>query len=134
MTIRRFNSKAVPVLGYVSQFVPPPRSIVRTELTSILQALKLAGNSMPADAAYNLKVWFGVDPIRPSVYMEASMLRAAFKTFEGYEAMHKILGEMALLNLGLAQLGMNIDTGSSPLGGTAMPSVPISIMPPSLRE
>jgi hypothetical protein len=51
MTIGRFSSRAVPVLGYVAQFVPPPRNIVRTELTSILQALKLAGNSMPADAA-----------------------------------------------------------------------------------
>jgi len=108
MAISRFSYSAVPVLGYVAQLVPPPHNIVRTELTGILQALKLAGNSMSADAAFSLKDWFGVNPVRPSVYMDASLLRAAFKTFQGYEAMHKELEELAPLCLSLSQAGVTI--------------------------
>jgi len=62
---------------------------------------------MSADVAYNLKAWFGLEPLRPSVYMEASMLRAAFKTFCGHEAMHQRLEEVALLNMSLPQAGLS---------------------------
>jgi hypothetical protein len=98
LAVTQFNSRAVPVLGYVSQLAHPPNNIIRTELTSILQSLSLAGNSMNTSAAYSLRTFLGVDPVRPSIYMEACMLRAAFKTFDGYVRMHDDLAETALLN------------------------------------
>jgi len=103
LAISRFNTRAVPVLGYLAQLVSPPPNIVRLELTGILQSLKLAGNSMNASCAYKLKAWFDVDPLRPSIYMEACMIRAAWKTFQGCEDMHKKLEEKASLSLSLPQ-------------------------------
>jgi hypothetical protein len=94
--IRQFNCKAVPVLGYKAQMVSPPTKIIRTELSAILTALKLAGNSMTADCAYDLQDWLGLDPIRPSLYMVASMLRAAFKTLVDYVPMHNELRSLAV--------------------------------------
>ena len=101
LAVRQFNSRAVPVLGYKAQMVPPPRNIIRIELTGILQALKLAGNSLTADTAYMLKDWLGLDPVRPSIYMEASMMRAAFKTLVNFESMHIKLTALARESLPL---------------------------------
>jgi hypothetical protein len=98
LAVTQFNSRAVPVLGYVSQLAHPPHNIIRTELTSILQALSLAGNSMNTNAAYSLKIFLGLESVRPPIYMEACMLRAAFKTFDGYMRMHDDPAETAFLN------------------------------------
>ena len=64
-------------------------------MTEILRALKLSGNCISTDAAYNLEVWFGVSPIRPCSYMIASMLRACHKTYDGYTGMHEELERKA---------------------------------------
>jgi len=101
--IRQFNCKAVSVLGYKAQMVPPPNKIIRIELSAILTALKLAGNSMNADCAYDLKDWLGLDPIRPSLYMVANMLRAAFRTLVDYAPMHNELRSLAVACLVYAQ-------------------------------
>ena len=84
MAIRQFSTRAVSVLGYKAQMVLPLPDIIRTELSGILMALKLAGNSMNADCAFKLRVWVGANPTRPSIYCEAYMIRAAWKTFGGF--------------------------------------------------
>ena len=55
----------------------PPRNIIRTELTGILQALRLAGSSMNTDAAYNLKIflvgigrWVSCEKLIPLLALE----------------------------------------------------------------
>jgi len=88
LAVRQFNVRACTVLGYVSQLVPPPRNIIREELSGILQALRLAGNSMDANCAFKLKAWLGLDPVRPSIYMAVCMLRAALKTLAEFDTMH----------------------------------------------
>ena len=73
MAIRNFNTKVLPVLGYVAQMIPPPKNMTKIELTAILRVLNLAGQSMNTDAAYQLKQWLGLDPKRPRAYMESAM-------------------------------------------------------------
>ena len=92
--------------------VPPtPSNIVRIELSGTFMALKLAGNSMNADCAFKLKGWLGVDPLRPSVYCTASLLRAAWKTFQGYEEMHNELISLAVDCQNLASIFSPIPPG-----------------------
>ena len=91
MSVGQFNGKVVPVLGYLAQLALPPPKMARFELSAILQALSLAGNSMTCEAAFRLLDFVGVSPTRPSVFMEASMIRAAYKTFVGWEGMHTAL-------------------------------------------
>ena len=103
MAIRQFNSKVVPVLGYVAQPVPS-REIVRSELTEILRALSVAGSSMKSQIALRLKQWVGIDSIRPSAYMTAAMVRAASKTVVVFEWTHQSLIECAEYALNLCVL------------------------------
>lgn len=92
--VGQFDGKALPLLGYVSQLLFPPPQHCRTEVSAILQALKLVGNSMLCEAAYRLKV-VGVSPTWHSVYMESSTIRAARKTSQGFEGMTARLSEKA---------------------------------------
>jgi len=39
MAVSRYSTHAVTVLGYMAQFIPPPRNIIRLELTGVLRAL-----------------------------------------------------------------------------------------------
>ena len=92
----QFNGRAVPVLGYLAQLlVPPARNMVRIELSVILKCLNLAGNSMTCEAAFRLLDFVGVSPTRPSVMLEASMTRAAYKTFKDFDNMHIALSSQA---------------------------------------
>ena len=68
-----------------------PFSNSEIELSGLLQALGLAGSSMNAEAGFRLKEWLGASPLRPTLYSEACMLRAAWKTYEGFESMHEDL-------------------------------------------
>ena len=70
-------------------------------MAEILRALKLSGQCISTDAAYNLDIWFDVSPVRPRNYMVATMLRACHKTFEGFSAMHEELERKALASLAL---------------------------------
>ena len=67
LSIRQFNCRAVPTLGYLPQLVPPPQNMTRVELSAILQLLNLAGNSTTCDVAFRLQDFLDVSPIRPSV-------------------------------------------------------------------
>ena len=66
-----------------------------TELPAILQAQKLAGNQTSYAVAHELKDLVGASPTRPSVYMEAPVMRATCRTSIGYEDMHLRLAEKA---------------------------------------
>ena len=91
LAINRYNYKILPVLGYIGQLALPPPNMCRLELTAILKALKFAGNSMTCETAYTMDALLGFTPTRPSVYLEACMLRSSLKTFVGFEDMHKSL-------------------------------------------
>lgn len=94
-SIGQFNVRIVPVLGYTAQLVSPPPKIVRSELSSTLRAFNLAGSSMTCGAAYRLSDFVGVSPTRPSIIMEAPMMRAACKACVGFEDMHLTLSDKA---------------------------------------
>jgi hypothetical protein len=94
-SIRQFNFRAIPVLGYIAQLAPPPPNFTNRELTEVLRALKFSGCCISTDAAYNLEVWFGINPVRPRNYMLACMLRACHKTYVGYTNMHEELERKA---------------------------------------
>ena len=91
----RHNYYALPVLAYVGQLALPPPNICRFELSAILKALSLAGNSMTCKTAFSMDGLLGFSPSRPSVYLESCMLRSAFKTFEGFLEMHSELSDKA---------------------------------------
>ena len=62
----------------------------------MLQSLKLAGGSLSSQAAFNLGDWLSVNPLQPSRFMEACLIRAANKTFVGFEEMHEELVQLSL--------------------------------------
>lgn len=77
MAVAHHNTRAASVLGYRTQMVTTPADIISAEVSGILMALKLAGNSINADCAFKLEAWIGANQIRPSIFCEANMVRAA---------------------------------------------------------
>jgi len=96
MAASQFNTKAVTVLGYVGQFVPPPQSFKSIELRMAHKVLNWPTNSLDTAAAYSLEKFGGPKLVRPAAYILASRVRAATKTFHGGLClMHSMLEQMA---------------------------------------
>ena len=93
--------------------------MTRFELTSILKALKFAGNSLSCETAYSLERLMGLCPIRPSVYMESCLMRSALETFTGYEEQHRELSQTAMESscLALACRSISRSCTAHALGG-----------------
>ena len=111
LSVGQFTGRAVPTLGCLAQVVPPLRDITRIELSAILKSMNLAGNSMTCEAAFMLQDLLGVSPVRPSVMMEASMIRAAFKTFKDFDWMHTALSNKATESSSVAYVCSMIPPG-----------------------
>ena len=91
----QYASRAVPVLGYVGQSVPPPAYYTCTELWA---AHKISGIPLALDVAaiHGLDVLGSTKLVRASSYLRSCMLRAASKTLQGHSAMHTELVELAV--------------------------------------
>ena len=92
----QFTSRAVSMLGYVGQFMPPPERFRLVELRAAHKLLSAATSSLSTNAAYDLPRVGAIGLSRPSAYVHASRIRAAHKTFEGFEQMHLDLAKLAL--------------------------------------
>ncbi len=97
----RFASKALSVLGYVGQIMPPPHRFRILELRLANKILRLATNSLDANSAFNLKVVGCPKLSRPSATLHAARVRASLKTIKGASDQHKILHEAAIDSLPL---------------------------------
>ena len=107
-SIGQFNGRAVPTFGYIAQLANPFKNMTGIELSTILKSLNLAGNSMTCEAAFMLQDFVGVSPIRPSIMMEASMIRAACKTFKDFDWTHTVLSRKAMDCFSLSSAFSNI--------------------------
>ena len=91
----QFNMKALPVLQYVGQLVPPPQKFAVTELASGGKVLGIASNALTADTMYALHKMGGVQLFRPVLVLTACMIRAAVKTLRPSAAMVYELQQVA---------------------------------------
>jgi len=98
----RFTSRAVSVLGFVAQLVPPPSNIKRIELAAGLKALGFLPNSLSTGAIYSLDKWGGPKIARPSAYCQSCMLMAAKKTLKGFDDQHHALARASLEGIPIA--------------------------------
>jgi len=99
----RFNSRAVTVLGYVAQLVPLPHGFASIELAAGSKVLGFAPSSLNTGAVFSLDRWGGLKLVQPSLYALASRIRAALRTFKGYEAQHDELARLAMEALPIAR-------------------------------
>jgi len=90
MAAAQYASRAIPVLGYVGQLVPPPPLFTSTELWA---AHKILGIPLSLDvrAIHGLSAMGGTKLVRASHYIMSCMLRGASKTIVGYSDMHNDL-------------------------------------------
>ena len=102
-----FQSKALSVLGYVSQIIPPPPSFKTVELRMANKILRLATNSFDTDSAHQLLALGGPRLPRPLAHVIACITRAAFKTLTGYETQHLSLVKAVFENECLANAADN---------------------------
>jgi len=102
LSARRFNTRAVTVLGYVGQLVPPPPRFKSVELTAALKALGFLPNALSTGAAYALDVWGGPKLLRPLEYVSACCVRASLKTIVGFDEKHATLVDASLEGLPIA--------------------------------
>jgi len=101
LSAARFNSRAVSVLGYIAQLVPPP-SFSSSELAAGLKVLGFATNSLNTGAVFSLDKWGGIKLVQPTLYMHACRVRAALKTLSGFEQQHKVLIQLSREGLPIA--------------------------------
>jgi hypothetical protein len=81
-----FASKAVSVSSYVAQVQEPPPKFKVIELRMASKALGLATSAFCTNTAYQLGKFGGPQLTRPRATMHAARIRAALKTFQGFEA------------------------------------------------
>lgn len=76
------NSRAIPTLLYVSQFVPPPRAIAAAANAHANALWHLPPNAITAQLLERIKLFGGLDMLSPLNSCKASLVRAAAKTFD----------------------------------------------------
>ena len=124
VSIGQFIGRVVPTLWYIAQLANPRRNMTRIELSAILKSLNLAGNSMTCEVAFMVQDFMDVSLIRPSIMMEASMIRAACKALKDFDWMHSALSRKGMTVLVSRQRFPALFL----LGGTVLPFVIIYTM------
>ena len=76
-----FNSRAVSVMGYIAQFIPPPVSLAKKEVSLISALLKGAGNFLSRPFISALPMLARVKIDMPSAVCWSALARATFHTF-----------------------------------------------------
>ena len=89
-------SRALPILGYIAQIVPPRIYARRIGMNAVRKVLHMCGNSLSFKAATRLECLGGPKFADPAAYLESCCLRASLKTITGCEGMHEQLLELAI--------------------------------------
>ena len=92
----QFASKALSVLGYVGQLMPPPKNFKVLELRVANKILRVATNSFTTNSVYQASKFGGPALARPAAYLHATRIRGSAKTFSGFSPQHFELKELAL--------------------------------------
>ena len=85
LAVHHYNTRAVSVLGYVAQFIPPPPNIKKIEMGAISRLLHLATSSLDFHSIFQLENACGLKIQCVLAVMTASMVRASVDTFQGIE-------------------------------------------------
>jgi len=99
----QFRIKAVPILGYIAQLVPPPGKITSIGLNAVTKTLRLAGQSLSYDAAHNLTFLGGPKFPDLKMYLKSCLMRSSVVTLTGFQALHRDLMDTAIARLPFAQ-------------------------------
>ncbi len=91
LAVSHLTCRAIPVLGYIAQLVPPPKNTVRIGMNAVMKVLRFPGNSLSYETAFNLDMLGG--PKIPSLvcYLKSCMVRTAIKTVVGFKDQHESL-------------------------------------------
>ena len=101
-SIRHYNSKALPTLGYIAQLVRPPSNFNKLERSALHRILHIATNSLSLSSMHHLKEVINLDIHPMGIYMQANMLRAAHSTCSNVEQLFCALRESAFEYLPLS--------------------------------
>ena len=81
LSIRQYNSKAVPVLSYVAQFCDPPSSMVHVETAALTKVLRFPTNAFCGRTVQFMRQRLEVNVTSVIDMMHAVKIRAGQKTF-----------------------------------------------------
>ena len=110
-----YNSRAISVLGYISQLTPPPPAFETTERALLHHMLHLPTNS------FEHRTFFHLDSIGCKIFVsvqafcDASLARAASKTIIGWQGQYDWLTREASEHLPLSELSVD---ACAHVGGT----------------
>ena len=83
LAVQHYNTRAVSVLGYVAQFIPPPPNIKAVEMGARSRLLHMATSSLDYHSTFQLECVVGLKIQCVLAVMIASMVRASIDTFSG---------------------------------------------------
>ena len=92
----RYNSHAIPILGYIGQLVPPPKKYKILALDAVGSVLRLPGRSLDYPTAHCLEELGGPKLVDLIAYVNACCVRASIKMFTGFQEQSSLLKELAL--------------------------------------
>ena len=113
VSFRQYSSKAVSVLGYVAQLVPPPDNIDSIELGAMNKVGHMATNSISRKAFHYVSDVFALGARSLKATLQASMLRTALATCSDFGPSLSLLHEAALECMPVRAV---ISGGLSPFG------------------
>ena len=90
-SIREYNSRAIPTLGYLGQLSLPPSRMLQRELAAVTKVLHMATNSLSYNAAFELHNMVGLKICNIRETLKATMLRTAHKTLENIKPLYRNL-------------------------------------------
>ena len=99
----RYGTHGVSVMGYVGQFMPPPRNFMAIELATASKVLHMATNALDTSAVFSLELVGGPKLVRPLHFLFSALVRASVKTFKEADAQVLELRKAALLGNTVAE-------------------------------
>ena len=69
----RYGTHGVSVMGYVGQFMPPPRNFMAIELATASKVLHMATNALDTSAVFSLELVGGPKLVRPLHFLFSAL-------------------------------------------------------------
>jgi len=113
VSFRQYSSKAVSVLGYVAQLIPPPANIDSIELGAMNKVGHMATNSISRKAFHYISEQLGLGARSLKATLQASLLRTALATCSDFGPSLSLLHDSALECMPVKAV---ISGGLSPFG------------------
>ena len=92
----QYSTRAISVLGYIAQLVPPPKSLKNSCLNAVVSILNLPGRVFDPDTAHSLEKFGGPQIVDAPAYLKACLIRASHKMFINPELQCKLLQDAAI--------------------------------------